>query len=117
MKMGVYAIYDIKADAFMTPLFMVNDDVAIRNFVTACINPESMFYMHAQDFVLYHSDDWDDGKGRFVGDGHKREIGNGLDLMQRFIEQLERTQKVQEKIGKLTEGSRMPGSNGEDLNA
>lgn len=117
MRMNVYAIYDVKADAFMQPLFMVNDDVAIRNFVGACLNPDTPFHLHGQDFTLFCIDEWDDGKGKFVGDALHRDLGNGLQLMIQFRDQIEKVQQLQTQIGKLTDSQQIPGSNGAELNA
>ncbi len=48
-----YTIWDSKADAYITPFFSVNDEVAIRSFSSACTDEGHDFYRHAEDYTLF----------------------------------------------------------------
>ena len=52
MKLGIYAIRDIKND-FGTPFNAVNDDVAKRIFLAAQNDKESMMHQFPADFELW----------------------------------------------------------------
>lgn len=68
MKLRVFAVYDDKAGAYMTPFFMPSVGEAVRAFSDAVVNPESAFHRHADDFTLYELGEYDQALGRFVCD-------------------------------------------------
>lgn len=51
--MNIYSIYDRKAQAFNTPMFMQNDPVAIRSVQNALRTPDHQFGFSPEDYVLY----------------------------------------------------------------
>lgn len=51
--MNIYSIYDRKAQAFNTPMFMQNDPVAIRSVQNALRTPDHQFGFTPEDYVLY----------------------------------------------------------------
>lgn len=63
MKMIVFAVYDEKAAAFMTPFFMNSRGEASRAFGDAVGDPSHTFHKHAEDFVLYELGEYDPGVG------------------------------------------------------
>lgn len=65
MELGVYAVLDEKAGAYMSPFFMPTRGMAIRAFTDTCMAPDSMFNKHPGDYTLVHLAEWDDGTGRF----------------------------------------------------
>lgn len=65
MEMQVYCVRDAKAEAYLTPFYMVNEAMAIRA-ITDCIQDQNhQFSKHAQDFALYHLGVYDDSNGKF----------------------------------------------------
>ncbi|WGL31333.1 nonstructural protein [Dipodfec virus UOA04_Rod_939] len=62
MIYGVYAMRDVKV-GFLTPSVDVNDQTAVRNFVHAVVNSESVLYSHAKDFALYRIGSYDSDMG------------------------------------------------------
>lgn len=72
-KIGIYAIYDKKADAFMQPNFMATDGAAIRAF-SDTVNRKStderpnMISMHASDYEFYKLGTYDDKTGLIESD-------------------------------------------------
>lgn len=61
MLLNIYSIYDNKAKAFSSPFYMQNDEVAKRVFHIMANNPESDYYHHPDDFILYHIGAFEDG--------------------------------------------------------
>lgn len=62
----IFSVYDSKAEAYLTPIFVPNAAVAVRSFVGAATNPESAIFANAEDFELWELGEWDPGKGTFV---------------------------------------------------
>lgn len=60
MKLQLYTIYDTQAQRAVMPFGRDNDDVAKRDFITMCCNPETPFGKHPNDYTLYHCGEWDD---------------------------------------------------------
>lgn len=52
MKISVYSIRDEKV-GFLNPTFEQNDEVAMRNFVHAVQNSDTILKSHKSDFKLY----------------------------------------------------------------
>lgn len=69
MILQVYAIYDVRAKAYMQPFFMDNEEMAKRA-VMDCVNSESHgFHKHAEDYSLYCLGSFDDSLGQIEGTG------------------------------------------------
>lgn len=66
MLYNVYAIQDA-AVGFMTPTVDVNDRTAVRNFVHAMKNVNSIMNSHPQDFALYRIGEYDSELGVICG--------------------------------------------------
>ena len=60
MNLGMYTIYDVKADVYTTPFFLMNDEVAKRHVMSALQDPETTFFRHPADYTLYKVGEWDD---------------------------------------------------------
>lgn len=63
MKYGLYSIRDFKT-GFLPPTYDINDESAIRNFEHACLNSDSLFFSHPQDYALYRIGSFDTDSGR-----------------------------------------------------
>lgn len=59
----VYAIRDLKADAYLQPFFSHNNGTAIRSFADACQKEDAPFFKHPSDFALFHLGVFDDVSG------------------------------------------------------
>lgn len=54
MKLQIFAVYDSKAEAYLTPFFLHNIALAIRTF-TDCVNdPDHPWGKHPEDYTLFH---------------------------------------------------------------
>lgn len=65
MKLVMLATYDIKAHAFITPFFSQATAVALRDWSTACKDPEHAFARNPEDFQLYELGTFDQVSGMF----------------------------------------------------
>lgn len=78
--MKVFAVYDTKAGAYMTPYFAPTTGVGVRLFVDVVSDVETMFHKHPEDFTLYEVAEWDEYKGRFVNYQNPEVVFSGRSL-------------------------------------
>jgi hypothetical protein len=64
----IFAAYDLKANAYMSPFVMPTAGMAIRAFEQLCRDPKTQFNQNPEDFILYELGEWDPAKGK--GDWH-----------------------------------------------
>lgn len=64
MRLGMYAVKDRAADAYIAPFFLPTDSVAIREFSYAATIPDHKFGKHPYDFGLYKLGEFEIGTGR-----------------------------------------------------
>lgn len=57
---NVYAVFDNKASAFLQPAILPNDQVAIRQFASACRDPQHNFVLFPDDYTIYQVATWND---------------------------------------------------------
>lgn len=61
----IFAIYDSKAEAYLTPFFMRSKGEAIRG-LTACVDdPQHNFSKYAEDFTLFELGEWSEVNCKF----------------------------------------------------
>lgn len=63
MNMGIYSIYDDKAQIFATPFYMHNDAMATRAFVNLVQDENSTVSRNPEDYRLYHLGTFNDQDG------------------------------------------------------
>lgn len=63
MMQNIYTVRDSKAEAFLTPWFMANDQMAIRTFATSVNDQNHMFHHNPEDFTLVRLGTYDDASG------------------------------------------------------
>lgn len=66
MRTNVYAVYDVKAQAYATPFFMPSTGLAIRAFSEVATDQNSQLCKHAEDFSLYKIGEFDDNEGKLI---------------------------------------------------
>lgn len=64
MIINVYAIKDLKVNAFLQPFFSQTHGSAIRAFADHCADKQSMPNKHPEDFILYSIGKYDDQTGQ-----------------------------------------------------
>jgi len=65
MKMKVFTIYDVKAEAYLRPLFTTASGLAIRSVIAAMEDPRHDLSKYPADYTLFEIAEWDDLKGEF----------------------------------------------------
>lgn len=80
MKYKIFAVYDSKAEAYMTPFFMNKSLQAIRSFKDAIANPELPFGRHPADFTLFGIGSFNDNSAVLEAITPKS-LGNALELV------------------------------------
>ena len=63
MKYKIYSVFDTKADSYMQPFFMPNDDLAIRGVTTLVREEGHPFMLYPEDYMLVSVGEWDEGSG------------------------------------------------------
>ena len=53
MKVKIFAVYDSKVGAYMSPFFMQSAGAALRAWENACGDSNTEFYRHGGDFTLF----------------------------------------------------------------
>ena len=80
MQLQMYAIYDNAAGAYLTPFFTHNEQLAMRSFQDACLNPDTAYFRHPQDFHMFHMGQFDDASGVFELNHTPNRIVSALEL-------------------------------------
>lgn len=62
-KLGLYAVYDKKGEAYDVPFFARSDLLAKRRFIVDVRNPQSLLSQFRDDFVLVRIGIWHQDTG------------------------------------------------------
>jgi hypothetical protein len=82
MKLMVCSVFDVKANAFMSPFFVPNVNIARRSFGDAVLDPSTGISKHPEDYRLYQVSIFDDNSGLFNGSFSKPEfLANATDFL------------------------------------
>jgi len=82
-KQLIFAIYDMKAEAYMQPWFLPSEGLAIRAFSDCVNNPEHNFGMHPEDYILYNVGAWSPNTGHLTCPSTPTVITSGIDILQK----------------------------------
>ncbi len=58
-----FAVYDMKAAAYGSPMFMSNAGLALRGFSDAVADPQCGMAKHPEDYTLYEIGTWEPNDG------------------------------------------------------
>lgn len=61
----IYAIYDAKAAAYLTPIFFDTEGIAVRQFTAAVKDPDHELHKFAEDYTLFHIGEFDEHDAKF----------------------------------------------------
>lgn len=100
MKINVYAVYDSKSTVFSTPSFISNDEVALRSFVDAANDPQSQFFKHPEDYILYRIGEYIDHTGELIALNPIKMIDTAIACKNRFKAGMESLKVIEEAIKK-----------------
>lgn len=96
MILKVYTLYDAKAGAYLTPFFLPNDQMAIRQFASI-IGGESLIGQFPQDYTLYGIGEYNDALGELLP-GALEPIMNGGDMALTLARELQIQEMQTEKM-------------------
>ena len=65
MIMQMFAVYDAKAQAYITPWFVPNHGMAIRSFESVLRDDQHAFSMFPEDYSLFFLGEFNDNSGVF----------------------------------------------------
>lgn len=88
----IYTLSDSKVSNFLTPFYVENEAMAIRNIAShfhPSANPESMILQHPQDFDLYYLGEYDTDTGKFETVPPKH-ISNLVQIRDRYLKEMEK---------------------------
>lgn len=74
MTQSLYAIRDLKADAFAAPFSMPNEMVATRAVIDALNDPDTLLARHPEDYQFWYLGDYTESSGLIMS--NPRLIGN-----------------------------------------
>lgn len=75
MILGIYAVFDSKAETFCRPFTQANDAVAKRAFLAAAQEQGNEVNKYPEDYFLYKLGSYDDETGEITG-GKPVSMGN-----------------------------------------
>lgn len=64
--MKLYAVRDVKAEAYGAPMSIATRGLALRSFGDACLAPKSELGRFPSDYMLYELGTWDPNSGSIV---------------------------------------------------
>lgn len=79
MKRIICSIHDVKAEAYLSPMFFMARGQAIRAFSDA-VNGDSDIAKHPEDFTLFVIGEWSEDSGQIKGVVHES-LGNGVNFL------------------------------------
>lgn len=80
MIYDVFSIFDDKAEAFLPPFILPNENMAKRVFAD-CVNSDThQFGANPADYTLFRLGQFDDAAGQYLLDRHKHSLGNGVEF-------------------------------------
>ncbi len=78
MKLCMYAIYDIKAEAYLTPFFSPNAQLALRMFMQAGADTNSNIHQYPADFTLFEIGEFEQDHGTLTAHQALLNMGTAL---------------------------------------
>lgn len=65
--MKLFAVRDVKADAFGAPMSIATKGLALRSFGDACCSPSSELARFPADYMLYEIGEYEPNSGKLIG--------------------------------------------------
>lgn len=81
MILNIYAVYDIKAQAYSNPFFLPHNGQALRGFSDHVQDEKSAVAKHPEDYKLYQLGTFDDVSGLFTAEKVPVFLANASDFV------------------------------------
>ena len=76
----VFAVYDSKVEAYLSPFIMQTRGQALRAFTDTVNDPNTNFFKHPEDYTLFEIGDWDEQSGSYVMHPAKTSLGVAIEF-------------------------------------
>lgn len=106
MEINIYAIYDEKTDAFATPFFVTNDDIAIRSIKDVLLSPDHQFHHYPLDFHLYRLGTYFPNTGAIKPVPHREPVCSIMDVKALMKKEQERETRTLSGVDEVLESAR-----------
>lgn len=90
MKLKMFAVFDVKAAAYLAPFFLPTVGQAVRAFADASNDPSTMFAKHPEDYTLFHVGEFDDSSGDCAPVVPHASLGNAAQFVMKAAETADR---------------------------
>lgn len=81
MKQKIFTVFDVKAQAYMTPFFMQSTGQAVRAFEDTVNDPKSAFNKHPEDYTLFETGIYDDATSLITNHDALVSLGTALSMI------------------------------------
>jgi len=89
MKLEMFAVYDIKARAYLPPFFLPRREMAARIFGECINSKDHQFGRHPADYTLFHLGTYDDENASIELQHAPHSMGAGVEYLERELKPAE----------------------------
>lgn len=82
-KLKAFSIYDVKAEVYSPPFFLMTNGLAVRQFEQLANDLQTTIGQHPADFTLFEIGHFDDASGTLVNLQANNPLGAGIDFVHR----------------------------------
>lgn len=82
MILNMFTVYDIKAEAYLSPFYTATKGQAIRSFSDTCQEKGHQFNAHPEDFTMFHLGTYDNSDCTFEILPTPVPIGKAIEFIQ-----------------------------------
>jgi hypothetical protein len=83
-KLHVFAVYDSKVEAYLSPFYMRTRGEAMRAWEATVMDTKNDFYKYPSDYTLFQLGMYDDSNGRFECLETPASLGTALEAKSRI---------------------------------
>jgi len=105
---GIFNIFDSKANTYTVPSYSINIETARREFQTT-INKKGAGYLYeyAEDYTLFYLGEYDQDTGTMVLEQAPKSVINALQLKDQSV--------VPDMVGQMREALKVPGTSAQQF--
>lgn len=79
MKIGIFSVYDSKAESYLAPFYAPNGSVACRSLQQATQDPSHPFCLYPEDYTLFEIGSFEDETGELTNLPANRSLISALE--------------------------------------
>jgi len=80
--MKIFSVHDMKAEAYLPPIFVKSTGEAMRIFETTCKDTNTNFNKYPHDYTLVELGEWDEQSATFLTSEKPRILANASEYIQ-----------------------------------